>query len=389
MATLQTKTFAQIVQAVATATQARSAGLVDYTRGSIALALSQAVAGVTLWLQALVMAVLSLTRLSTSIGADADSFVADFGGPFVEGGLPMFIRLGATGAVGEVTFSRLSTSGQSVVPVGATVETADGSQRFTVAANPEDYEAYNDGLGGYVMADGEASVIVPVMATTVGSAGNVLAGTVTVITSAIPGVDLVTNAEPMVGGADPESDEALRVRFRAFIRALREATPAAILAYAAAVQAGLSIRLMENVTLAGAEKRGFVFLVVDDGTGTPPQSLLDAVSAVVNEHRAAGIQFAVYAPVVTTINVAFTATTRPGLSTADAANARADADDAVTVYLQTREVGDDLVFNQLYQVAFNASPDIEKITGLTANGGTADIIVPLNGVMKPGTVVVS
>lgn len=389
MATLQTKTFAQIVQAVATATQARSAGLVDYTRGSIALALSQAVAGVVLWLQALVMAVLAMIRLSTSTGADADSFVADFGGPFVEGGVPMFARLGATGAVGEVTFSRLSTSGQAVVPVGATVETADGSQRFAVVANAEDYASYNAGLGGYVMADGDASVIVPVVGVSTGSAGNVLAGTVSVITSAIPGVDLVTNAEPMVGGADPESDEAMRVRFRAFIRALREATPAAILAYAAAVQPGLSILLRENVTLAGLEKRGFVFLVVDDGTGTPPQSLLDAVSEVVNEHRAAGVQFAVYAPEITTINVAMTAIPRAGLATADETKARQDVDNAVTAFLQTQAVGDDLVFNQLYQVAFNASPDVEKIADLSANGGTADIIVPLNGVMKPGTVTVS
>lgn len=388
MADLNTKTFLQLVQGQVAAIQARGAGLLDFAVGSILRAVSEATAGVALWLQALVLAVLAMTRLSTSDGADADSFVADFGGPFVEGGVATFARLGSAGAVGEVTFSRFSTSGSAVVLLGATVETADGSQRFTVALDPEHVD-YSAGLGGYVMDPAQGSVTVPVLAITEGAAGNVLAGSVTVVTSPIPGVDTVTNAEAFVGGRDPEGTPAMRVRFRAYIRSLREATPEAIIFHASNVQNGLSLLIVENQERSGVVKRGFVYVIVDDGTGTPPQSLLDAVAASVEAHRAAGVEFAVYAPDVITANVVFSVILAPGLSTADAAAARAAADVAVTAFLNAQPLGADLIYSQLFQVAYNASSDIVSVTGLTLNAGTANIVTALDEVIKAGTVTVT
>ncbi len=59
-----------------------------------------------------------------------------------------------------------------------------------------------------------------------GRQGNVAAGTLTVLKSAIPGVDTVTNLRPAFGGVDPESLESARTRAAMEIRTrYRAVTP--------------------------------------------------------------------------------------------------------------------------------------------------------------------
>lgn len=388
MADLNTKTFIQIVQTQVAAIQARSAGLLDFAVGAILRAITEAVAGVVLWLQGLILAVLAMTRLSTSEGADADSFVADFGGPIVAGGQATFARLPSAASVGEVTFFRFTTTGSAQVAVGSTVETTDGSQRFMVVADVLN-SAYDPAFLAYVMGPGVGDVTVPVVAVAAGAAGNVLAGAVTVITSAIPGVDTVSNAEPFVGGQNAESTADMRVRWRAYILSLREATPAAVLYHASTVQAGLKLLLVENVTRAGSPRRGFFYVMVDDGTGTPPASLIQAVAANVDIHRAAGVEFAVYAPDVVVANIVAGVNLRDGLSVAEEVQALTDVDKALTDFVSALPLGGDIVYSQLYQVAYNASPDVIKVASLTLNGGTADLVVGLDKIIKPGTVTVN
>lgn len=388
MADLNTRTFFQLVQGQAAAIQARAAGLVDFAVGSILRAITESTAAVVLWLQGLILQVLAMTRLGTSTGADADSFVADFGGAIVDGGVATFERLDAERATGVALFSRLTATGSATVPVGATIETADGSQDFAVVIDTTN-PAWDGGLAGYVMAPGETTVSVPVVAVTAGSGGNVLSGTVTVITSAIPGVDQVTNPLSFAGGVDEETDAQMRVRFREYIISLREATPAAIIANAKKVQAGLSLTLVENKTLAGEVKRGFIFLVVDDGSGAPPESLLQAVRENVDLHRAAGVEFAVYAPTILSVSVSAQVILKEGMTTIQENAAMTAATNAVRSFLNSQPVGADVSYTQVYQVIYNASPNIQGVTNLLLNGGTANIVTALNGVIKAGTVVLS
>ena len=44
-------------------------------------------------------------------------------------------RLPAVAATGQVTFSRFTNTLQAVVPFGSLVQTADGSQKFTVVTD--------------------------------------------------------------------------------------------------------------------------------------------------------------------------------------------------------------------------------------------------------------
>lgn len=382
MADPTAKTFTQLIQAYAAAVQSRAAGLVDFAVGSILRAVGEATSGVVLWLQALILNELARTRLATSpTDADADSFVADFFGPFADGAPASFTRLGATPSMGTLTFTRFSTTGQAVVLVGATAATQDGTQRFAVDLDTGN-AAYRADLNGYAMADGIPSVAVRASAVTPGAASNVLPGAINTITSPMPGIDTVTNVNGFANGEDSESTHDFTNRFRLRIIALREATPAAILSYALGVQLGVRAVNVEGFNPDGSVHKGFFYVIIDDGTGVPTSSLLNSARAVIDQHRADGIEFAVIAPTVLVANVAF------GLlsSLLDAGPDRVLAIAAVRAYIDNLDIGETLIRTRLYQVAYDASPTITDIIGLTINGASVDLAAPLPVVIKAGTV---
>jgi len=217
MANLNVQSFDQLVASQAAAIQGSASPLLDFSIGSILRAIAEGNAGVLLWLQGLIIQVLTTTRAATSAGADLDSWVADYG----------VSRLSAVPASGQVTFSRFFTTAQVVVPVGAVVQTADNSQKFTVTLDPTN-SAWSAALGGYVLAPGVASLTVPAQAEIAGSAGNVMIGAISSMATVNPGLDTVTNAAPFVNGLDAESDPALRNRFGLYVASLAKATKTAI-----------------------------------------------------------------------------------------------------------------------------------------------------------------
>src|ERR1700750_2693829 len=107
---MQTYSFTQVVQNFATAVQGAAKKLLDFSTGSTLLAIGQAMAAVSLWLQGMILSLLAVTRAATSSGADLDSWFSDFG----------FTRLAANAASGQVTFSRFTPTAQALIPVSAT-----------------------------------------------------------------------------------------------------------------------------------------------------------------------------------------------------------------------------------------------------------------------------
>src|SRR5579875_2627202 len=208
--------FQVLVQRSAAAVQGACAQLLDLSVGSVLRAVLEANASLALWLQWLIVLVLGTTRAATSNGADLDTWMGDYG----------VRRLPAVPAAGMVTFSRFTPGSAGLIPAGAMVRTSDGSQSFAVVASSAN-PAWNAALGGYVLAAGIASVEVPVSALVAGSAGNVQAGTITLLGTAMPGVDSVNNAAALSGGLDAEADTALRTRFANYIATRAEATIAA------------------------------------------------------------------------------------------------------------------------------------------------------------------
>ncbi len=372
---LSLQNFSTLVEGMAASVQGAAASLLDLTVGSVLRAILEANASVALWLQWLMVQLLAATRLATSSGADCDSFGADFG----------FTRLPAVAAAGQVTFSRFTPSIAAFIPVGTGVSTAANTQRFLVVADPTN-AAYSAAGNGYTLAAGIASLNVAVAASVPGSAGNVQPGAIALLSSAVSGVDTVTNAAALTGGIDAESDTSFRARFGDYLTSLSRATNIAIGSAIAGIQQGLSYTISENINQAGAAQMGHFVVTVDDGSGNPPASLLNVVQQAVDAIRPVGTSFAVQGPVVDPANVALTLATAPGASHAAAVAAVATA---IETYIAGLPIGATLSYTRLAQLAYAASSAVTNLSGLLLNGGTADLVPPLFGVVRTGIVTVA
>lgn len=372
---LSLQNFNQWVQQQAAAMQASASAALNFNTGSVLRAIVEANASVALWMQWLLLQLLALTRASTSNGSDLDSWMADFS----------FARLPAVAATGAVTFARYSTGTAALIVPGVQTKTIDGTQVFTVTTDTTN-AAWNASLGGYVMSASASSITVPIVAAVAGSGGNVAAGSIGLITSAIAGVDTVTNATALTNGLDAETDAAFRARFVTYIQTRSLATPLAVGYAVNSVQQGLTYSVIENYDNGLTYHPGNFLVFVDDGSGAPSASLLAAVRLAVEAVRPIGNTFAVFAPTTLKANVSGTLTTAAGYIHADLVAA---ADNAVFAYIAALPMGAVLPVSRLAQVIYDVSPGITNVSNLLVNGAATDLGGYDWAVVRPGSVVLS
>ncbi|WP_271024997.1 baseplate J/gp47 family protein [Rhizobium sp. RCAM05973] len=374
MATLNIKSFTTLVRDQATAIQSKAHALIDFTIGSTLRSIVESNGGIGLWLQSLILQVLALTRAATSFGSDLDTWVADYG----------LTRLASTAAVGSVTYSRFTPTMSALIPIGSRVQTSDFTQTFVVTVDTSN-PAYSATSGGYIIPATVSSVTVPVAAQNASSGSNVQPNTVSVILNSIIGVDTVNNSAAFTGGTDGESDGALRVRFVNYLASLARGTVAAIKFAISNVQLGIVSSILENVDHSLNVQRGNLTVIVDDGTGSPPSSLLTSVYQAVDAYRAAGITFAVFAPSILTANVSAIVGVA---SDYDVDAVKGAVGQVVTNYINTLGIGVTLSYTRLAQVIYDASPGVASVSSLTLNSGTADLVPTAVQVIKSGTVAI-
>jgi len=375
MPNITTKDLITLVRDQATAIQGASSTLADLTVGSILRAVVEANSAVVLWLQGLILQLLAATRAATASGEDLDTWVADYG----------LTRLPAAAASGQVTFSRFTAAQQAVIPVGAQVQSADGAQSYHVTldtANPN----YNTALDSYLLAVGNTSLTLPVQADQPGAAANAAIGQINTLIQAVPGIDTVANAAALTNGVDAESDTALRARFVAYLASLSKATKDAVGYAITSLQQGIRYTLTENQQYGGTTQMGYFYVVVDDGTGYPSTTLLSSVSNAIDAVRPVCASFGVFAPVVVSADLSLTLATAAGY---DHNAVIATVVAALTDYVNSLDLGQPLTYSRLVQVAYDASPGVDNVTGVTLNGGTADVTATTQQVVKTGTVTVA
>jgi uncharacterized phage protein gp47/JayE len=372
---LSLQNFTTLMQNMAAAVQSAANQLLDLTVGSTLRAILEANASLGLWMQWLILSVLQTTRAATSAGSDLDSWMADFG----------LTRLPAVAATGIVTFTRFTVLGTALVPVGSLVRTSDGTQTFVVSTDTAN-AAWNAVQNGYVMATTAATVDVPVVAQVAGSGGNVQAGAITLLASAIPGVDAVGNAAAFVNGLDAETDSALRIRFQNYIDSRSRATPLAVGYAVTSIQQGLLYAIQENENPAGSEQMGCFVVTVDDGSGYPPTTLLSTVQAAVDAVRPVGSIFTIQPPAVTDVNVALTLTISGSTTSARLAPS---VSTTLTSFIDSLPIGASLPISRISQLAYSVSSAVTNVTEVQLNGGTQDIVPPINGVVKVGLITVN
>jgi uncharacterized phage protein gp47/JayE len=372
---LSLKGFPQLIEDMSAALQSSATALVDVSVGSVVRAIFEANASVVLWLQWLLLQVLQTTRASTSTGADLDSWMADFS----------LQRLSTTTSTGIVTFSRYTLGSAATIPAGSIVKTADGLLSFAVVEEGT-LSIWQPGISGYVIPSGVAAADIPIVCVTAGSAGNVLAGTINVVAASLPGIDQVNNANPLSNGADAETDDAFRIRFRGYLASRSRATLGALQNAIAGVRQGLDVAIMQNTGPDGALRVGTLLVIVDDGSGFPSTDLLSNVANAVDSVRPVGTAFAVVAPQVLVLNVALTA---EFASSSGATVGVAAIQNYIGAYLNTLPIGKAASITRAAQQAYRYGPDLLNIAGVAFNGSSTDVIPSARTVIKAGRVEVS
>lgn len=390
MAELKTKDFSTLVREQATAIQGSSSRLLDLSIGSILRAVVEANAGVVLWIQSLILKLLTVTRASTSTGIDLDTWVQDYG----------IGRLEARPATGLVTLGRASVTPQSpravVLALGlapSVVQTSIGAKKFVVVADV-DHPDFSAPDNGYVLAQGEESVTVPVEALVPGSGSNVVAGAIDQIVGSIPGVDTVENEDAFDDGRNAETDVALRARFVSFIGALSKGTKVAVGHAILSLRQGLDYTVTENEdyvtasTVSGTENPGYFYVVFDDGSGEPSDALKTSVENAIEGVRPLASTFAVFKPAIVQADVSAIITAIPGT---DETLLQAELVTALRNYIASLKLGEDLRFTRIGQVLYDANPTVTNVSGITLNGSTSanDLVVTQKQLIKPDAIVIA
>lgn len=289
----QIKSLQELHDLFITALQAEAPELTDDSEGSNIDALAGTVALVGTEVQRLIVDKFNKTFFDTAHGPEVTGGDDDLQTLAVDHFGDAFARPVASMATGIVAFGRANAdAGDVLINVGTIVKTAPNAsgiaQRFAVTAA--------------VTLTG-TSINASVAAVEGGVAGNVDAGEVSEIETALTDSSVtVTNAAAMAGGEEAEDDAAYRETIRNKIEALAGATLAAIEAAAKAVAGIVTATAIELDTvvrpyaIATGVSSGTWFrvtrpiLYVADANGVASQALLDLVAAAVANVRAAGVR---------------------------------------------------------------------------------------------------
>lgn len=369
---LSLRSFAQITSNAVTAAQAASATALDFATGTPGLAILESVSGVGLWLQFVGLQILTRNRLSTSTGDDVDSFIADFG----------FTRGVGTAATGTVTFTSFTPSQTSAtILVGATVRTVAGVT-YDVTQDSSN-AAWDATAGGYVRAAGVASITVPVTCETSGTTGNVSAGAICLLGTAISGIDTVTNVSPLTNGTDGQTDAEVRADFPSWISSLGRGTLAAIIAAIERISPDIQCDGIENYDAAGNWDPGNITIYVDDGSGDVSDSIIAQAYSVADQYRASPVSIQVVRPTVIRPVVTMALTVVSG---ANLAAIQAAVSNDIAAYFNALNIGEGAIYTKIVQIIYAASSSISTVSNVTLNGGTSDIAGVTGTAIRAGTV---
>lgn len=374
---LSLQTLVTLVQNMAAAAQSAASQALDFTVGSVWTALMQAVAGVQLWLQYLVLGVLQQSSLTLCTGAQVDAWLAQF--PLFGGRLP-----GAY-ASGNVTFGRFTTVSSALIAAGSFVRTADGVQTYVVSTDTTN-ALWSQSQNGYLIPAGTATGIVPVQAQTIGISGNVAANTITLVVGSVPGIDYVNNGSAFANGENAESDQAVKTRFQMWQANLAEGTYGAVQVAVESVGANLTMTIEPNQTTNGTFTPGSFVVTIDDGSGATPSSTVQTVAAAVNGVRPIGSTAYVQAATALLADISMTITVGSGYSTS-AAQAAVNA--ALVAYIGSLGVGVTMRYSILSKLAYDAYAGVTNVTLVTLNSGTSDLVPTQFQVVRAGTIAVN
>ena len=219
---------------------------------------------------------------------------------------------------------------------------------------------------------------VPAQAVEAGAGGNVIAGTVTLLSAMPVGVVQCTNPTAFSGGCDAESDEALRGRVLASYQRLPNGANAAYYEQEAMRYTGVAAAK----AVGRARGIGTVNVVIATHAGVPDAALLAAVETDLQKKREIAVDVKVLAPAVETVAVTAALKATPGYTFAEA---KASAQSALEALFTGELLGKSVTTARLLTLLCG----VEGVENVHLTAPAADVAVGSTELPMLGTVTIS
>lgn len=359
---LSTLNYNQVLSNLIGAWAAESGAVPQLLPGDPLLALFQAVSSQIVFLESVAQYVANLTRAQTSTGTDLDSWMAQFD----------FTRLPAVYAVGAVTLGVNSVHNTSTnVSLNTVVQTVGGAIQYQLIADTTQ-AAYDPTSQSYVLPANTSSITATAQALAAGSSSNVQAGQLTQFSSPPAGIDTVTNGLAIQNGLDAESDSAFLARFVVYIQNLSKATLGAVEEAITSVQADLDYVVLDNTNAANQFQPGMFTVVIDDGSGNPPSTLINAVANAVTAVRGLSILSSVIGPQLVSGTVSLAVRLASGYTLA---MVTAPVQDAVATFSTTLTIGGAAYIDAIMDAAKSVTGVLSVAPTMLIDGVNSDLLV--------------
>ena len=228
------------------------------------------------------------------------------------------------------------------------------------------------------IAVGSQWVDVPAQAAEAGAGGNVIAGTVTLLSAMPVGVVQCTNPTAFSGGCDAESDEALRGRVLASYQRLPNGANAAYYEQEAMRYPGVAAAK----AVGRARGIGTVNVVIATHAGVPDAALLAAVETDLQKKREIAVDVKVLAPTVETVAVTAALKAAPGYTFAEV---KAGAQSALEELFTGELLGKSVTTARLLTLLCG----VEGVENVHLTAPAADVAVGSTELPMLGTVTIS
>ena len=274
-------------------------------------------------------------------------------------------RAAAEKAVGTLRFAAADkVTATCPIEKGAVCMTAEGVR----------FETTEDAA----IAVGSQWADVPAQAVEAGAGGNVIAGTVTLLSAMPVGVVQCTNPTAFSGGCDAESDEALRGRVLASYQRLPNGANAAYYEQEAMRYPGVAAAK----AVGRARGIGTVNVVIATHAGVPDAALLAAVETDLQKKREIAVDVKVLAPAVETVAVTAALKAAPGYTFAEV---KAGAQSALEALFTGGLLGKSVTTARLLTLLCG----VEGVENVHLTAPAADVAVGSTELPMLGTVTIS
>lgn len=264
-----------------------------------------------------------------------------------------------------------------------TTVTITGSTGAVIAIGDQvasETSVYRTTLGATVGPSGQVSV--PVQAEVAGAGANVPVGAIRFFPVTLPGLAAVTNAQAVIDGVDEESDEALRERYLERVQQPATSGNAAHYRQWAKEIAGIGDAKVFPLWSGPGTVR---VVVVNTSMQPPTAGLVAAVAAHIEAMRPIGATVTVAAASSVAINVSASVVLAAGYTQAQV---RAALEAALDSYLQAIAFVETLVrYNYIAALLLDVAGVVD-FSGLTLNGGTANVALGADQVPARGVVTI-